>query len=93
MRNTIKIICVWICMALLVLCLSGCSCAKRTEERWNEQYDVGLQYLLEGDYEEAILAFTTTIEIDPMRPESYLERAAAYLELGDDASVEAAVAD
>ncbi|MFR5933169.1 MAG: tetratricopeptide repeat protein [Oscillospiraceae bacterium] len=80
-------------LCLLALCLSGCSCAKRTEERWNEQYDVGMQYLLEGDYQEAILAFTATIEIDPMRPESYLERAAAYLELGDDASIEAAVAD
>ena len=63
-------------LCLLALCLSGCSCAKRTEERWNEQYDVGMQYLLEGDYQEAILAFTATIEIDPMRPESYLERAA-----------------
>ena len=93
MKNIMKKVNYLIYIVLLVLCLSGCACERRTEERWKEQYDVGLQYLLEGDYEEAILAFTTTIEIDPMRPESYLERAAAYLELGDDASVEAALAD
>ncbi len=93
MKNIMKKVNYLIYIVLLVLCLSGCSCAKRTEERWNEQYDVGMQYLLEGDYQEAILAFTATIEIDPMRPESYLERAAVYLELGDDASIEAAVAD
>lgn len=50
---------------------------------WDEQYDLGVRYLSEGNYEEAILAFTAAIEIDPKRPEAYWGIADAYIGAGD----------
>ena len=41
---------------------------------WQEQYDLGVRYLAEGNYEEAIIAFTAAIEIDPNRVEAYMGR-------------------
>lgn len=42
-------------------------------------YDLGLRYLSEGNYEEAILAFTAAIEIDPKRTEAYVGRGDAHV--------------
>lgn len=50
---------------------------------WQDQYDLGMLYLSEGNYEEAIIAFTAAIEIDPKRPEAYEKAAEAYEALGD----------
>ena len=50
---------------------------------WQAQYDLGVRYLSEGNYEEAIIAFTAAIEIESMRAESYLGRAQAYNKLND----------
>ena len=41
------------------------ACGQNTEAQWQEQYDLGVRYLSEGNYEEAIIAFTAAIEIDP----------------------------
>ena len=49
-------ICSWILTIALVLGL--CACGQSTEEKWQEQYDLGVRYLSEGNYEEAIIAFT-----------------------------------
>ena len=69
----------------LVLCLLvACSCSKHTGVSWQEQYDLGVRYLSEGNYEEAIIAFTTAIEIDPKRVETYESLANAYLAIGDE---------
>lgn len=46
---------------------------------WQEQYDLGVRYLSEGNYEEAILAFTAAIEIDPKRAPAYVGRGDAYV--------------
>ncbi len=35
------------------------------EITWQQQYDLGLRYLLVGRYEDAVLAFCTAIQIDP----------------------------
>ena len=70
-----------ICILLAcVLLLAGCS---SSEKDWQEQYDLGMRYLREGDYEEAILAFSAAIEIDDSRPEAYMGRAEAYEGLGE----------
>lgn len=53
------------------------SCRQRTPT-WQEQYDLGVRYLSEGNYQEAILAFTTAIEIDEKRPDGYFGRGKAY---------------
>lgn len=50
---------------------------------WQAQYDLAEQYFREGNYEAAVRAYETAIEIDPMRMEAYLGQAAAYEALGD----------
>lgn len=62
-------------LALLV-CLCAC---KSTAARWQEQYDLGVRYLSDGEYEEAIIAFNAAIEIDPMQADAYLNLANAYI--------------
>lgn len=69
---------------ILILCLSLlCSCSKSLDKRWQEQYDLGVRYLSEGNYEEAVIAFTAAIEIDPKKIEAYNGLADAYLVMGD----------
>lgn len=51
---------------------------------WQEQYDLGMSYLSEGNYAEAIIAFTAAIEIDPKQIETYLGLSTAYVQSGDD---------
>ena len=72
-----------ICCALL---LSLVACQSRPT--WQEQYDLGMRYLTESNYEEAILAFTTAIEIDPNKPQAYIGRADAYSQRTDGVTVD-----
>lgn len=68
----------------LVLAVSLCACGSSTSTpTWQEQYDLGVRYLSEGNYEEAIIAFTAAIEIDPKRVDSYLGLADTYEAMGD----------
>ena len=67
----------------LALALGLCACGQSAEAAWQEQYDLGVKYLSEGNYEEAIVAFTAAIEIDPKRPEAYLKAAEAYEAMGE----------
>lgn len=69
-------------MALALLILL-CACAKAPT--WQEQYDLGMRYLSDGNYQEAIIAFTAAIEIDPKRAEAYVGRGGAYLGSGETA--------
>ena len=67
----------------LVLLLTLCGCGKKDGgAAWQEQYDLGVRYLSDGNYEEAIIAFTAAIEIDPKRAEAYAGRGDAYLGQG-----------
>ena len=55
---------------ILLLTLAACQKAPEVEPvdealDWQTQYDLGVRYLSEGNYEEAILAFEAAIEIDP----------------------------
>lgn len=74
-----KKILAWMCIFSILL--TGCGPTK--EEAWQEQYDLGVRYLSEGNYEEAILAFTAAIEIDPKRSDPYLSLAEVYMEQGE----------
>ena len=67
----------------LVLLLALCACGKKSGTSWQEQYDLGVRYLSEGNYEEAVIAFTAAIEIDPKRPEAYHGLADAHIGAGD----------
>jgi len=68
----------------LVMLLALCSCGKKDGgATWQEQYDLGVRYLSDGNYEEAIIAFTAAIKIDSKRAEAYLGLSDAYTEQGD----------
>ena len=77
---------------LLTVCLLLCACGN-AQATWQEQYDLGAKYLSEGNYPEAILAFTAAIEIDPKRPEGYTGRGDAYFLSGGEANLLAALED
>lgn len=71
---------------LLAFCLalSLCACGQEeTPATWQGQYDLGVRYLSEGKYEEAILAFNAAIEIDPKQEKAYLSLSEVYVALGD----------
>ena len=71
----------------LSLLLSLIACGAK--DAWQEQYDLGMRYLNDGSYQEAVIAFTAAIEIDPKRPEAYLGAAEAYIAADD---IDAAIA-
>ena len=71
--------------AVLLLSLAACG----AKDAWQEQYDLGMRYLNDGNYEEAVIAFTAAIEIDPKRSEAYLGAAEAYIAADD---IDAAIA-
>lgn len=50
-------------------------------EEWKEQLNLGLRCLLDGQYEEAIVALTKVIEIEPKCVEAYKGRGDAYYAL------------
>lgn len=50
---------------------------------WQEQYELGVRYLSEGNYEEAIIAFTAVIEIDSKQAPAFVGRGNAYIGLGE----------
>ena len=75
---------------ILVLTLALCACGQKADialsndtATWQEHYDLGIRYLSEGNYEEAIIAFTAAIEIDPKQSDAYRKAAEAYEGLGD----------
>ena len=45
---------------------------------WQEQYDLGIRYLDSDEYEKAIVAFETALEIDPKSVDTYIALADAY---------------
>ena len=60
---------------LIMLLLAACGSPSNT---YMEQYDLGMRYLSEGNYEKAVLAFTAAIEIDDKKPDAYIGRGDAY---------------
>ena len=70
-------------IAALMLVLGLCACGQSAQAKWQEQYDLGTRYLSEGNYEEAIIAFTAAIDIDPKRPAGFVGRGDAYALSGD----------
>ena len=70
-------------LLIIALMIGLVGCGNDATLTWQEQYDLGVRYLSEGNYEEAIIAFTAAIEIDPKRAEAYEKAAEAYVGLGD----------
>lgn len=68
---------------IIILLILATACSKNTAERWQEQYDLGMRYLEEENYEEAIVAFTAAIEIDSNYADAYTGRGNAYIFSGE----------
>ena len=75
----------------VILSIGLCACVQKVST-WQEQYDLGVRYLSEGNYEEAIIAFTavielaaaladyqTVLELDDTRVDAYLGMADVYI--------------
>ncbi len=79
-------------LAILVgLLIILAACGKSTTEKWQEQYDLGAQYLLEENYEEAVVAFAAAIEIEPKEIQAYTGLVQSYQQTGDLESADSAV--
>lgn len=75
-----------VALAVLIVCLSLLLFLHfKKGPSWQEQYDLGIRYLSEGNYEEAIIAFTAAIEIDPRQSLPYIGRGDAYIGSGETA--------
>lgn len=68
-----------ICIAVFALLAGGNSSAKRIAEL----LDLGNKYLMEQNYEEAVVAFQEAIAIDPKCEEAYLGLADVYIAMDD----------
>lgn len=82
MKNSTKTFLIT-CVVVLALVALFFVLHTKSTPTWQEQYDLGVRYLSDGNYQEAIIAFTAAIEIDAMRPEAYLKAAEAYEAVGD----------
>lgn len=84
-------------LTVLALLLGLCACGGNlpaAQASWQEQYDLGVRYLSEGNYQEAILAFDAAIEIDPRQAPVYVGRGDAYVLLAEtEENLAAALAD
>lgn len=86
MKNLKKLLCVF-----LIFMLAACGTGAKT---WQDHYDLGMRYLSEGNYEEAILSFTAAIEIDDKRIEAFIGRGDAYFAFDElEEHFESAIAD
>lgn len=87
-------------LLILVVC-SGCTQSYREQSAeaapndtsWQEYYDLGVRCLSEGNYDEAIIAFSAAIEIDAKQALAYAGRGDAYwganASLGENSDAEA----
>lgn len=63
---------------ILVICALLSACSKSPEQQIEEQLELGQKYLLEENYEQAIVAFTKVIELDSKLVSAYVGRGDAY---------------
>jgi len=66
-------------VTLIIAVLFLVSCGRSLDVRIREQLDLGQKYLTELNYEQAVLAFTKAIELDPKNAEAYTGLGSAYL--------------
>ena len=55
----------------------------RGAKTFQEQLELGQRYLAEMDYEQAVVAFTAAIEIEPNQAGAYIGRGNAYILSGE----------
>lgn len=71
-----------ICAVALII-LAAVLMNGKDSKTWKDYYDLGMQYLKEENYEEAIVAFTSAIELDSRQAIVYIGRGDAYAGLAE----------
>lgn len=74
----------------MTFCIGITACGKNGGSEvggTGDAYDLGLRFLSEGNYEQAIIQFTAAIDIEPKKSEPYVYLARAYLASGQVAKV------
>lgn len=66
-------------IAVLLLSLAACGGVDKGADKRKDSYEQGMSYLSEGDFEEAIEAFTEAIENAIQRVSAYIGRGDAYV--------------
>ena len=61
----------------MLLPICACNCNSEVIS-WQKQYNLGIRCLPEGNYAEAIIAFTAAIEIDPKQAPAYAGQGDAF---------------
>jgi tetratricopeptide (TPR) repeat protein len=69
-----------------MLFAAGTTACKSKTDQIKETIEAAQQFVLDGNYEEAIAAFNKAIEIDPKQPDAYSGLVTLYLDNGDYAS-------
>ena len=75
--------CILLSIVMLLTVIACSTQTGQTEYTWQEQYNLGVRYLSEGNYEEAIIAFQAAIEIDPKQVGAYIRLADTYLAMNN----------
>lgn len=70
-------------LAVLLLCMVLAGCGEKPLTL-DEQLELGVRYLNDLDYENAVIAFTAAIELDGQNPRARAGLCAAYLAQGDE---------
>lgn len=83
---------------VIILCVAigffmGSKLNSTDNSEWQEQYDLGVRYLSEGKYDEAIIAFTAAINIDPYETSAFMRRIEAYAAVGGEDNYRKAIQD
>ena len=78
-----------IVLLLGVFLLTGC----KKEPTWQDQYDLGMKYLEEGDYEEALASFQAAVAIDDKKTETYTQMLTVYEEQNEESQAEETIWD
>lgn len=78
---------IFLFLLCVLVCLSACTSAPFSGPAltitWQEQYDLGMKYLSEYKYNDAVIAFTAAIELDPQQPDPYRQLVQIYMAQGE----------
>jgi len=85
MKRTHLIIIIALAVVLCIGAIVLINSQRETEAApdWQHHYDIGMRFLSQGNYQEAVIAFRAAIEINPRQADAYLGLADAYIGLGD----------
>lgn len=69
-------------ISCIIMSFSLIGCTKTVEQQTAEQLELGQKYLAEANYEEAVIAFSKIIELDPRNLDAYVYLAETYDQKG-----------